>query len=77
MENQKSNSNLKAIVIVLLVLLLGSLGYIFKMSTLDSVYQNNFSLKLTYPSQRSNSFYNKDFKINSKTSKIINNMPFS
>ncbi len=33
MENQKSNSNLKAVVIVLLLLLLGSLGYIFKMST--------------------------------------------
>lgn len=33
MENQKSNSNLKAIVIVLAVLLVGSLIYIFKMTS--------------------------------------------
>ena len=33
MENQKSNSSLKAIIIALSVLLLGSLFYIFKLTT--------------------------------------------
>lgn len=33
MENQKSNSSLKAIVVVLALLLIGSLAYIFKMTT--------------------------------------------
>lgn len=33
MENQKSNSSLKAIILVLLLLLLGSLFYIFKLTT--------------------------------------------
>ena len=33
MENQKSNSSLKAIVVVLALLLAGSLAYIFKMTT--------------------------------------------
>lgn len=33
MENQKNNSNLKTIIIVLAALLVGSLGYIFKMTS--------------------------------------------
>ncbi|OYU79620.1 MAG: hypothetical protein CFE23_13075 [Flavobacterium sp. BFFFF1] len=33
MENQKSNSSLKAVVVVLALLLMGSLAYIFKMTT--------------------------------------------
>ena len=33
MENQKSNSSLKAIIIVLSILLVGSLAYMYKMST--------------------------------------------
>lgn len=33
MENQKSNSSLKAIILVLALLLIGSLGYIFKLTT--------------------------------------------
>lgn len=33
MENQRNNSSLKAIIIVLSILLLGSLGYMYKMST--------------------------------------------
>ncbi|AWI26489.1 hypothetical protein [Flavobacterium pallidum] len=33
MENQRSNSSLKAVVVVLALLLLGSLAYIFKMTT--------------------------------------------
>ena len=47
MENQKSNSNLKAIVIVLLLLLLGSLGYIFKMSTDAEVVRTELKTTLT------------------------------
>lgn len=39
MENQKSNSNLKTIIIVLAVLLVGSLGYIFKMSSEATILQ--------------------------------------
>ena len=33
MENQKSNSSLKAIIVVLSILLVGSLTYMYKMST--------------------------------------------
>ena len=33
MENQKSNSNLKAVIAILAVLLVGSLVYIFKMTS--------------------------------------------
>ncbi|HEX9978940.1 MAG TPA: hypothetical protein VGB50_00075 [Flavobacterium sp.] len=33
MENQRNNSNLKAIIVVLAILLLGSLGYMYKMSS--------------------------------------------
>jgi hypothetical protein len=47
MENQKSNSNLKAIVIVLALLLLGSLGYIFKMSTDAEVVRTELKNTLT------------------------------
>jgi len=47
MENQKSNSNLKAIVIVLLLLLLGSLGYIFKMSTDAEIVRTELKNTLT------------------------------
>lgn len=47
MENQKSNSNLKAIVIVLALLLLGSLGYIFKMSTDAEVVRTELKTTLT------------------------------
>ena len=47
MENQKSNSNLKAIVIVLLLLLLGSLGYIFKMSTDAEIVRTELKTTLT------------------------------
>ena len=36
MENQKSNSNLKAIIAILAVLLVGSLVYIFKMTSVTS-----------------------------------------
>ena len=39
MENQKSNKNLKAIVIVLALCLLGSLAYIFKLTTDAKVAQ--------------------------------------
>lgn len=47
MEDQKSNSNLKAIVIVLLLLLLGSLGYIFKMSTDAEIVRTELKTTLT------------------------------
>ena len=47
MENQKSNSNLKAVVIVLLLLLLGSLGYIFKMSTDAEIVRTELTTTLT------------------------------
>lgn len=47
MENQKSNSNLKAVVIVLLLLLLGSLGYIFKMSTDAEIVRTELKTTLT------------------------------
>ncbi len=47
MENQKSNSNLKAVVIVLLLLLLGSLGYIFKMSTDAETVRTELKTTLT------------------------------
>ncbi len=47
MENQKGNSNLKAIVIVLLLLLLGSLGYIFKMSTDAEIVRTELKTTLT------------------------------
>jgi hypothetical protein len=47
MENQKSNSNLKAIVVVLLLLLLGSLGYIFKMSTDAEIVRTELKTTLT------------------------------
>ncbi|ESU28230.1 hypothetical protein FLJC2902T_15770 [Flavobacterium limnosediminis JC2902] len=40
MENQKSNSSLKAIIIVLALLLLGSLGYMYKMSTDNQTTEN-------------------------------------
>ena len=40
MENQKSNSSLKAIIIVLALLLLGSLGYLYKMSTDNQTSEN-------------------------------------
>jgi hypothetical protein len=40
MENQKSNSSLKAIIIVLALLLLGSLGYMYKMSTDNQTSEN-------------------------------------
>ena len=33
MENQKSNSSLKAIIVILSILLVGSLAYMYKMST--------------------------------------------
>jgi hypothetical protein len=33
MENQRNNSNLKAIIVVLAILLVGSLGYMYKMSS--------------------------------------------
>jgi hypothetical protein len=47
MENQKSNSNLKAIVIVLFLLLLGSLGDIFKMSTDAEIVRTELKTTLT------------------------------
>jgi hypothetical protein len=47
MENQRSNSNLKAIVVLLLLLLLGSLGYIFKMSTDAEVVRTELRTTLT------------------------------
>ena len=47
MENQKGNSNLKTIVIVLVLLLLGSLGYIFKMSTDAEVVRTELKTTLT------------------------------
>lgn len=47
MENQKNNSNLKAVVIVLLILLLGSLGYIFKMSTDAEIVRTELKTTLT------------------------------
>ncbi|MCG2611468.1 hypothetical protein LZZ90_08105 [Flavobacterium sp. SM15] len=40
MENQKSNSSLKAIIVVLALLLLGSLGYMYKMSTDNQTSEN-------------------------------------
>ncbi|KGO89903.1 hypothetical protein [Flavobacterium suncheonense] len=40
MENQKSNSSLKAVVVVLALLLLGSLGYMYKMSTDNQTSEN-------------------------------------
>ncbi|ESU24769.1 hypothetical protein FEDK69T_03210 [Flavobacterium enshiense DK69] len=40
MENQKSNSSLKAIIVVLVLLLLGSLGYMYKMSTDNQTSEN-------------------------------------
>lgn len=40
MENQKSNSTLKAIVVVLALLLLGSLGYMYKMSSDNKTSEN-------------------------------------
>lgn len=40
MENQKSNSSLKAIIVVLSLLLLGSLGYMYKMSTDSKTTEN-------------------------------------
>ncbi|HSD14799.1 MAG TPA: hypothetical protein VLB74_09150 [Flavobacterium sp.] len=40
MENQKSNSSLKAIILVLALLLLGSLGYMYKMSTDNQTSEN-------------------------------------
>ncbi len=63
MENQKSNSNLKAVIAILAVLLVGSLVYIFKMTSdaktlqtqltttkteKDSVMKNLEELKATY-----------------------------
>jgi regulator of replication initiation timing len=47
MENQKNNSNLKAVVAVLLLLLLGSLGYIFKMSTDAEIVRTELKTTLT------------------------------
>jgi hypothetical protein len=43
MENQKSNSSLKAIVVVLALLLAGSLAYIFKMTTDAKTMQTEMS----------------------------------
>jgi cell division protein FtsB len=43
MENQKNNSNLKTIIIVLAVLLVGSLGYIFKMTSDAKTQQTELS----------------------------------
>lgn len=39
MENQRNNSNLKAIIVVLAILLIGSLGYMYKMSSDAKVTQ--------------------------------------
>lgn len=39
MENQRNNSNLKAIIVVLAILLVGSLGYMYKMSSDAKVTQ--------------------------------------
>lgn len=46
MENQNDNSKLKAIIIVLAVLLVGSLGYIFKMTS-DAKVQQTEIVKIT------------------------------
>lgn len=40
MENQKSNSSLKAIIVVLSLLLIGSLAYMYKMSTDNQTTEN-------------------------------------
>ncbi|MBN9285743.1 MULTISPECIES: hypothetical protein [Flavobacterium] len=40
MENQKSNSSLKAIIVVLSLLLIGSLAYMYKMSTDNQTSEN-------------------------------------
>jgi myosin heavy subunit len=47
MENQRSSSSLKAVVIVLAVLLVGSLVYIFKMSSDAKVVQTELKTTLT------------------------------
>ncbi len=43
MENQKSNSNLKAVIAILAVLLVGSLVYIFKMTSDAKALQTEFT----------------------------------
>lgn len=43
MENQKSNTSLKAIIIALALLLLGSLGYIFKLTTEAKTLETNIT----------------------------------
>jgi predicted nucleic acid-binding Zn-ribbon protein len=43
MENQKSNSNLKAVIAILAVLLVGSLVYIFKMTSDAKALQTELS----------------------------------
>ena len=43
MENQKSNSNLKAVIAILAVLLVGSLVYIFKMTSDAKALQTEIS----------------------------------
>ncbi|MEC4048305.1 hypothetical protein OX284_002590 [Flavobacterium sp. SUN046] len=43
MENQKSNTSLKAIIIALALLLLGSLGYIFKLTTDAKTLETNIT----------------------------------
>ncbi len=43
MENQKSNTSLKAIIIALVLLLLGSLGYIFKLTTDTKTLETNIT----------------------------------
>ena len=45
MENQKSNSSLKAVIAVLAVLLVGSLVYIFKMSSDVEIVQTELGIK--------------------------------
>jgi len=47
MENQKSSSSLKAVIIVLAVLLVGSLVYIFKMTTDVKTVQSELKTTLT------------------------------
>lgn len=41
MENQKSNSSLKAIIVILAILLVGSLAYMYKMSTDSETTEKN------------------------------------
>ncbi len=47
MENQKSNSSLKAVIAVLAVLLVGSLVYIFKMSSDAEIVQTELKTTMT------------------------------